>query len=178
MGDINTILVQSDVLPDGSYVLAIHYGQDQSRVLTRAAALRYAAAVHAAATRAEHDAAVVAQLTETGLPRHALAGALIDLRNQRPPLNGKATGPLELNPCVSATHGHGFLEVRIAGRLTGQWTPGDARDHAGNVLDALEAVDLDTAYRRYLIKDIGVDPTTAAAAVGDLGNHIKEAGRG
>ncbi|WP_067171155.1 hypothetical protein [Microtetraspora niveoalba] len=169
---MTAIWVQSDLLPDGTYVVAIHYDDDQSRVLNHEAALRYAAAVHAAATRAEHDAAVVAQLVKIGLPKAIVAQALHDLRNDRPPHTATITAPLQLEPCVSAHRGVGYLEVYVAGRLVGQWDPDDARDHAANVLAVLAAVDLDAAYRRYLIGTVGLDRARAEAAVGGLAAHL------
>lgn len=167
-----SIWVQSDLLPDGTYVAAIHYDDDRSRVLDRDAALRYVATVHDAATRAEHDAAVVAQMTKLGLPRATAAQALYDLRNDRPPLDDAAIAPLRLKPCVSAQHGVGYMEVLVGARLMGQWDPDDARDHAANVLTVLAAVDLDAAYRRYLMATVGVDAARAQAVVGDLASHM------
>ncbi|MEU8279537.1 hypothetical protein ACFYOK_29525 [Microbispora bryophytorum] len=167
-----SIWVQSDLLPDGTYVAAVHYDDDRSRVLGRDAALRYAATVHDAATRAEHDAAVVAQMAKLGLPHATAAQALWDLRNDRPPLDDAAIAPLRLKPCVSAQRGVGYLEVQIGARLVGQWDPDDARDHAANVLTVLAAVDLDAAYRRYLMTTVELDAALAQDAVGDLANHI------
>lgn len=169
---VETIWVQSDRLPDGTYVAAIHYDADRSRVITPAEALRYVVTVHEAATRAEHDAAVVAQLTSFGLDLRTVGQALAELRDARRPLDDAATAPLRLTPGVSADRGVGFLDIHIDDRHVGQWDPADARGHASDVLAVLAAVDLDTAYRGYLTDTIDLDRPQAENVVGALANHI------
>jgi hypothetical protein len=170
--DHGTIWVQSDVTPDGTYAATIHYSGDRSRILDRDAALAYAATIHDAAIRAEHDAAVLAQLVATGMPLALAAGTLADLRKDRPPLDDQATAPLRLAPGVSGRTKEAFLAVEIDGKVVGQWTPGDARDHASNALAVVAAVDLDAAYRRWLIGKAGLAADRASAAVGDLAAYI------
>jgi hypothetical protein len=170
MADV--IRVQSDRLPDGTYVAAIHYDADRSRVITEADALRYVLTVHEAAARAEHDAAVVAQLTSLGLDMPTVGQALAELRDARRPLDDAATAPLRLVPGVSADRGVGFLDIHIDDRHVGQWDPSDARDHAGDVLAVLAVVDLDTAYRRYLSETISLDQAQAENVVAALAKHM------
>lgn len=176
--DPGTIWVQSDLLPDGTYVTAIHYDSDQSRVLDHETGLHYAATIHAAATRAQHDAAVIRQLTSMGLALDVAAREIARLRADRPPLDDAATAPLRLVPGVSGRTGRAFLSIKVNGQQVGQWDPDDARDHAANVLTVLAAADLDAAYRRYLIGTIGIDAARAANVVGDLATHLKVADRG
>ncbi|MEU8040913.1 hypothetical protein [Streptosporangium sp. NPDC049078] len=167
-----TIWVQSDPLPNGTYAAAIHYNDDTARILDRPAGLAYAAEVVAAATYAEHDAAVLRQLVAAGVDLHAAGHTISALRVDRPPLNDGATAPLRLIPGI-ATSGRGFLRVDIAGEQVGQWSPADARDHASNVLTVLAATTLDAAYRRHLIGPLGLDEARARIVVGDLGDHIR-----
>ncbi|MDH2425752.1 hypothetical protein [Sphaerisporangium sp. TRM90804] len=172
-----TIWVQSNLLPNGRYVVAVHYDADRSRVLDRDEALKYAAAVHALATHAEHDAAVAAQLSQLGLPRDAVAQAVVDLRARRPAIEEAITAPLSLTPSVSASRGVGYLKLSISGRLIAQWEVADARDHANNVLTVLAAVDLDAVYRRYLVMTVGLDRNRAERVVDDLAKHIANGNR-
>lgn len=167
-----TIWVQSDLLPDGTYVTAIHYNDDQSRVLDRQTGMAYVAEIFTAAVHAEHDAAVLRQLTSIGVERATAGQAVVDLRADRPPLNDAATAPLRLAPGVSHRTGAGFLAVFIGDRQVGQWDPADARDHATNVLTVLTAADLDATYRRYLTSVIGIDTDRAQHIVGQLAAHI------
>lgn len=176
MSDAQAIWVQSDVLPDGTYVTAIHYDDDQSRILDRAAGLAYVAEVFTAAVHAEHDAAVVRQLTGLGLDLESAARAIAELRADRPPLADAVTAPLRLVPGVSAKTGNGFLHIHLGEVRVGQWDPDDARDHATNVLSVLAAADLDAAYCRYLVGTVGIGLPRAQAVVGDLGNYVQVAG--
>jgi len=167
-----TIWVQSDPLPNGTYVTAVHYNDDTARILDRAAGLAYAAEVVAAATRAEHDAAVLRQLVAAGVDLQAAGHTIADLRADRPPLNDGATAPLRLTPGIAA-NGHGFLAVHIGGQQVGQWSPADARDHASAALTVLAAADLDEAYRRHLIGPLGMDEARARDVITDLGDHVR-----
>ncbi|WP_068924990.1 hypothetical protein [Planobispora rosea] len=166
------IWVASDLAPDGTYVTAIHYSGDRSRILDRAAALAYAAEIHRAAVCAEHDAAIIRQLTSLGLPMEAGGHTVRALRADRPPLDDAATAPLRLVPGVSARTGAGFLDLYVDGKQVGQWDPVDARGHASYILDALAAADLDAAYHRYLISDHGLDADSAKAIIGGLAAHL------
>lgn len=167
------IWVQSDLLPDGTYVAAIHHDDDSSRVLDRQTGLAYAAEIFTAATYSEYDAAVIRQLTAAGVSLQAAARTIGDLRADRPPLDYAVTAPLRLVPGVAAKTGRGFLRVVINGQQVGQWTPDDARDHASNVLTVLAAVDLDAAYRRHLIGPLGLEVARAENVITDLGHHIR-----
>lgn len=171
--DRDAIWVQSDLAPDGtSYMTAIHYDADQSRVLDRESALACVEEIHRAAVQAEHDAAVIRQLTSIGIGLEEAARAVAGLRADRPPLDESATAPLRLVPGVSQKTGQAFLAVHISGRQVGQWDPADARDHASHILAVQAAADLDAAYRRYLLS-AGLDTETANAVVNDLAEHIE-----
>ena len=168
----DTIWVVSDVAPDGTYITTIHLSGDLAFTLTRDQASRYAAAVHTAATTAEHDAAVFAQLVDSGLPKAMAATVLSDLRDDRPPL--ETPGPLRYTPAVSGRTHAGFVDVTLTGHGSGtvvsQWTPTDCRQHAGHVLDVAAAVDLDAAYRRAMV-GLGLTDDRARALVGGLARY-------
>jgi hypothetical protein len=167
----DAIWVISDVTPGGTYVVTVQAGPDHAATLTRDDALAYAVTVFEAATRAEYDAGVVAQLTATGMSI-VLAGSVVtDLRADRPPLVD-AGHPLTYEPIVTAIKREPALLVCRDGERIAQWTPADARSHAGNVLSVLAAVDLDAAYRRLLVGAIGLDDERARALVGQLGQYL------
>lgn len=175
--DRDAIWVQSDLAPDGStYVTAIHYDADQSRILTPETAYAYVNEVFRASVMAEHDAAVIRQLRATGVDLEAAAQAVATMREDRPPLNDAATAPLRLVPGVSLRTGAGFLALHVGDRQIGQWDPDDARDHATNVLAVQTACDLDAAYRRFLIGSAGIEPDRALAVVGGLAEFMQPEG--
>lgn len=159
----STVYVQSEPLADGTYVTAVHYGADRSRILDRQTAMAYVVDIFTAAVRAEHDAAVIRQLLGLGLDLETAARAIAE------------TVPFRLVPGVSAKTGNGFLHVHLNGVNIGQWDPHDARDHAVNVLTVLAAVDLDAAYRRYLIGTVGIDAARAGNVIADLATHLTAA---
>lgn len=170
MTDDEAVWVVSDVAPDGTYVVGLHYGPDTAWVLDRNQALRYAAAVAAAAARAAYDAAMMRQLTnKLGMPLASAAGFIADVRADRPPLDDAALEPLGLNPGVSAFTGEPFIRITVSGKLVGQWSPADALQHSTHVLEVLAGVDLDAGYYRALTAT-GVDEARMRAAVEDLAN--------
>jgi len=167
----DAIWVVSDVAPDGTYVVTVQAGPDHAVTLTRAEAIAYATAVFEAAVRAEHDAAVLAQLTATGMTAELAATVVIGLREDRPMLDDLGD-PLTFEPIVTAARREPALLVSRGGVRIAQWTPADARDHAGNVLSVLAAADLDGAYRRLLVGSIGLDDDRACALVGQLSRYL------
>ncbi|RFU83590.1 hypothetical protein DY218_27160 [Streptomyces triticagri] len=167
----DSVWVESDVTSDGVYVVAVRYGMDCVRSLNRSEAYDHAGAVLAAAQRAEHDCAVARQLMKiTGLALDEVALMIRELRADRPPLDAAALAPLWLEPGINQET-RPFLVLHADGQQVGQWTVGDARQHALYVLEALEAADLDAAYLRYLVGKIGIDDNRARQAIGDLANY-------
>jgi hypothetical protein len=170
----DALWVQSDVAPDGTYVVGLHLGEDRAWTFTRDEAVRHALAVITQAERAEYDAAILALLhTRLGMPLPD-AGAFVanDLRPDRPPVEDP--GPIELIPGVSHRDLRPFLNLRLDGKPVGQWEIGDARQHAMFVLQAIAAVDNDAALHRLLIGAIGLDDQRARAVVEDLANHRRQ----
>lgn len=172
MTDIDSVWVISDVAPDGTYVVGIQAGADTARMLNRDEAITYATTVMAAAARAEHDAAVIAQLGTLGIGIQDAAELVADLRADRPPLDPAATAPFGFEPIVAAKREPAIL-LSLNGERVGQWTTSDAKGHAAHVLEVVAGVDLDAAYRRLLVGVVGLDDRTARAVVGDLGRHRK-----
>lgn len=163
-----SIWVRSDVLPDGAYVCTVDFTPDLAVTLTPERALRYVAAVTSAVTAAEYDAAVARQITaKLGLSIGAAASVVAALRADRPPVDQAALDPLVVDPAVHAVTGKPFLKC-WAGDLRWQWTPAEAMHHAMAVLTVSSGVDLDAAYRRYLLASVGLDQSHAMAMVEDV----------
>jgi len=166
------IWVQSDVAPDGTYVVGLHYGEDRAWTLDRREAVAHAAAVVAQAERAEHDAAVINLLhTKLGMPLPDAAMFVAnEIRSDRPPV--EEPGPLKLTPGVSQRGGiHGFLTLTLDGNPVGQWETDNAHRHALGVLQAIAAVDNDAGLYRALIGLVNLEEDRARAVVADIATH-------
>lgn len=166
---LDGVWVISDVTPDGTYVVSIHAGEDVAFTLDRTRALAYACAVMDAATRAAFDAAVLKQQLGLGMPIELVASVVNDLRKDRAPITWPHA--ISLEPFVSGASHKAGLYLDVNGKRIGQWTVDDARSHATDVLEVVAGVDLDAAYRRYLVGAIGLDDGRARALVGDIINH-------
>lgn len=172
--DHDAVWVASDRTLDDAYVATIHPSPDVSIPLDRAAALAYVAAVYEVCARAEYDAAVADQIGSLGPGERddrAAAGAVMLLRERRPPLDNGPTGRMQFRPLVSSITGEPLVHVHLDGQELTQWSTGDARSHAGYVLDAAVVADLDAAYLEYLSTELGVDLPTARRVVDDLARH-------
>lgn len=150
----------------GHYVVTVELDADHAIGITHNTATAYASAIYAALARAEHDALVYAQLRARVTDAHA--GSFIrDMRADRPDLDQAALSPLSITPGVNH-EGTPFLALAIDGQPVGQWTTDDAREHAGNVLEAIQVADLDTSYYRALLNFAQVEHRTALSVVADL----------
>jgi hypothetical protein len=167
------IWVTSDLNPDGSasYLVTVSATGDVALSLAADAAVRYVAAVFRAAVIAQHDAAVMAQLSALGLDKRTAGQAVVDMRQDREPVQDAATAPLRFEPIVSAFDGAPYVHVWAGKQAISQWTPDDCFQHASHVMEALAGVDLDSAYYRYLVGTINIDKALASAVVNDLGNY-------
>jgi hypothetical protein len=170
--DAGAVWVTSELLPDGHYTAAVAFTDDRSVALDEPAAVRYTLAILDAVQSAEHDAAVLTQLHNTlGLDEKTAAEFLVhELRPARRALRETGT-PLTLVPGVSHRDRRGFLTVHVDGQPVGQWELTDAREHARYVLEALLAVEYDTAYHGVLTELLDLDDGRARNVVEDIGNH-------
>lgn len=169
MSSEQVITVLSDLAADGqTYIATVQLNGDTARSLDRDQGYAWASTALAAAAQAEHDALVLRQLTEVvGIPLALAASCIGDLRADRPPLDDAATAPMRLVPGVNAK-GEPFIGVHINGVQVGQWTCADARSHAAGIFDVLSVVDLDAAYRRFLVGALTIEPDHARNIVGSL----------
>jgi len=168
----NAIWVRSDLAPDGkTYILSIEWGADRSFVPTNP--LAYALAALRAAEYAAYDAAVLAQMTPAMKGNQRLALSIVaDLRADRPPISDEATAPLTFTPIVSGRNSRPYVLVHGAdGKPVTQWTPADVRHHVEGVLAALAVVDLDAAYRRYLVGSLTLDHAKASGVINALADY-------
>jgi len=162
----------SEVTPEGRYGIVLSRGQTM-RWLTYEEVLLHCTATIAAAVCAEHDAAVFTQLTvKLELPADHAVATVEDLRKRRPPVDRQALQPLGLEPGINM-QGKPYLKVSIGGHKVGQWTPGDARNHAMACLELAAAVPLDNAYFEWMTTGDGMIPSHVGRnIVGDLGSHL------
>lgn len=162
--------VQSEYLPDGTFAVGFHVGEDTAWALTRDQATAHAVAVIALATEAEHDAAVLASMTGAGLETTLVAEVIALARDERPD-HDAATAPLQFHPGVAARDRSPFLRVELAGHPPWQWTPAAARRHAHGVLQVIAAVDLDNALSKVLVQNVGIEQGNADAVISSLVEH-------
>jgi uncharacterized protein (DUF1778 family) len=78
---------------------------------------------------------------------------------------------------VSLNRRRPFLALLVNGTQIGQWTVRQARTHALAVLEASECVDLDSAYRRYLVGVLDIEHGRAINVVDDLESYRDAASR-
>ena len=175
LADIDAIWVTSDRTHNDVYIPTVVLGEDLAIPLPGAKAAAYANTVLNACAYAEYDAAVYAQLRGAGVDERLTATVLLDLRNDRPPLDQASTAPLAFDPLVTARDHTPAIHVSASGEKFCQWTTADARGHAMHVLDMATAVPLDAAYLRHLIGPVNLPAHVARAMVDDLRNWRIEA---
>lgn len=154
------------------FVCAMYLGEELLRVFDRDAAAAYCAEWAWAITCAEHDAAVLAQLTEMEIPRKFVGQAIRHLRNDRRPILAAALDPVEdLATIVSATTRQAMINGRVR-QVAFQWDLETARTHVMYVAEVSAGVDLDTQYAQHLRGIIGLDDTESNAYVRLLRNYM------
>ena len=133
--DPGTVWIRTTPAAHDTYRPVLEIDDDTAHDLGGGTAWRHAHAVLAAAARAEHDAAVIRQMSAPDADNARRAAELVALlREDRPPIEWPTV--LTLEPVVSAFTGDAFLLVQIRGRAVGQWTTGDAREHAIAAIEA------------------------------------------
>ena len=154
-----------------TYVVSVQFGEDRAVTLTPTRALEYASTVLAHAQRAEYDAAVLKQLRTKGIgDDQAIMSMIVDMRKDRPPVDGEPTAPMQLSEGVNA-EAKPFLAIHLDGSKWGQFEVRQAREHALGVLEAVEAADLDAGYYRILTGAVGLEEGVARAVVNDLASY-------
>lgn len=170
MAEHEGLWVRSEVMPNGTYGVALNVGEDRAWALDRDQAVAYAVACFARATEAEHDAAVLALLLHIGLDLREAAMTLAkDVRPDRP-VDHSATEPLHFEVGIGKRVGP-FVKMLLDGRQVGELTPADLRDHAAGVLNVIAAADLDANLHRVLVGVMGVDDGRARGFVDSLQQH-------
>lgn len=79
----------------------------------------------------------------------------------------EAPAVLRVGSGVSLANGQPFVTVRWGDR-SGQWSPGEARQHAMQVLEAAEAAEHDAVVVRWLRERVKVDIGSIAQMIKDL----------
>lgn len=165
------VWVKSDTDMHGNYLLTVEYSPDTAESFDQTGAIAYAMELFTAAAYANYDAAVLAQSAQQfDMPMPVIANMITNLRADRAPLNQAALGLLKLEPSISATSHKPFLRCSLTNDdpLEWQWDPKDVEQHALYVLQAYPVTILDSAYRRHLVGNVGIDPSRAALVVDNL----------
>lgn len=150
---------------EGKYRLALEVDEDTSLFLDHEQAIAYADYLHRQIVFATFDARVYAQVR--GFSNLPQAAALIsDFRKKRTPSPSPVI--LRLVPGVNAD-GDPFLHVYLRDEAVGQWSLEDARSHAQAVLEGVHITELEDQYLDLLVKDVGIDESTARSAIEQLG---------
>ena len=178
MDDEYSLSVISGRMLDGTYAVVVEVGNDYSARMPPAVATEYALTLVKAAERAEYDEAVFRQLMEV-LGRHsdregdpAMAAAMMvrSLRDARDPLPRDGFA-LYFEPALGAATKAGFVDVtQPDGRQLGGWALPYCREHATDILRALEVSALDDRYRAALL-DMGLEDDRVATVVDDLSRY-------
>jgi hypothetical protein len=161
--------VRSTVSPEGAYILTVEYGDDVAFHLDDAAAVRYAQYVLTVVARAEYDAAVIDQLTSSGVEMAAVGQAIKDLRGDRAPLVSE--WPVSFDGMVASRTLLPQVTIAVNGEKVGQLGTAAAVDHATNVLECHPVAELDAAYRRWLVGSVGLPEQSAGAAIEKIADH-------
>lgn len=167
---VQTDFVVNDITMDGAYEAVIHFGPDNTMPLTpTSVAADYIAEIMSAMGAAAHDAAILRQLTEKFKMTNQDCAAIITFMREARGKNVWKFGPLEITPIVSASTRRPLIQCRV-GKLAWQWERKDILRHCGQVLEITSTQDYDTAYRRILINEMGLEEPVANHAVNDLQN--------
>lgn len=184
MPEPHALWIISDVLPDGTFAPSLTDGGDRAVSLCDGRAAGYATAVASAAARAQHDAAVLRQITELGTKRtdadYAEESAFFvvsELRSGRADLVCGLEPDVSVLPVLVKPESTPGVMVTMFG-VDGFMDVGQAMEHAAWVLAATEGAELDRRYCEYLQRHIGLDEPTARGAVGDLGEWLNDGDEG
>jgi hypothetical protein len=138
------IVVLSDIVPDGSYVVTLQITKDRAVTLDRHQAVQYALGVVAAAEAADHDAAVFRQAKAMNADESVAASLVLGLRDQRSTPD-EATAPLRFAPIINAKR-RPIVQITLDGQPFGSLTPTDARSHGLDVLRMVAVAELDESF--------------------------------
>ena len=169
MNESEGLWVCSDIAPDGTYVVTVNLDDDLAFTLDETDTFRYIRYIWDVVARAEHDAAVVAQLKDlVGLELDELAMALKDIRTEHRPLPIASEWPVSFVGMVSHRDLIPRVTIHMKGKPVGQVDTADLIGHAVGVMDALATVDLDAGYYTWLVTECGLPEHSARGAVGAL----------
>lgn len=165
------------------YVCTVQPSDDVAIELTRGQALQYAGVVFNAAMQSVYLAGIRAQMTDVFSKRGRVAAPGDTVENVEwmvnsfasdvlPPENA-VTGPLTFQPGYRPSTGEPLVKVVIGDDLVATWSPASARHHANAVMIVAFCAELDTAYKRFAIANIGVAENQGRAMVHDLGHYLQ-----
>jgi hypothetical protein len=172
-GRSEVVWVRADPTPLGAgYMLTVEFTDDDVLPLSGADMLAYVATLSDALARAQYAEAVRRQLREQFTMREdMMMHTIIQLRDSWPDL--RRFGRYEIRPCVSM-EGRTSVDVWLGDRNLVQFSPDQLREHIAYVLRVYAWADLDSAYRRFLVGQVGIDQGAASLCVSTLNRHVRE----
>lgn len=169
----NATWVESELMPDGSYAVGIHYTPDKSTALGAPMARAYVRDVSKAVACAQYGAAVLKQLTTIGIDDNNALPTVGEIMGERW-AGVELPGGARIIPLISQRDRKPYVRIDIGGDPLTQWSPADATDHALHVLMVAATVPLDTAYFEFLRATLNLPEEKARGLVGDLAAHREE----
>lgn len=165
-----TLHLQSGVhAQTGAGMVFLHWGTVHA-MIDPALALETAADLHAAATRAETDIALIDVLTNrVGMDLRGTAMMLQDVREKRAMPSGKSA--LRVSAVAGAGTGKPYVHI-ARGSMKGSMTPDEARAEATNWAETATAARFD-ARLRYVLTDY---PQLSAVDIDGIFTGLRHAG--
>lgn len=161
-----------EVSPLGTYMLVITYDDDNVLSLGRDELLNYVAVMSDALARARYTEGVRRQLRDQfKFSESVVMLTLTQLRKTWPDL--PRFGPYEIRPCVSF-EGRTSVDVWRGDKQLAQFDAGMLAEHISQTLIAYAGADLDAAYRRFLVGEVGISDGEARLCVTTLNRHLRE----
>jgi hypothetical protein len=161
------VWLDTQLQPDGEYVLTMSIGDDYAVELPVDQALAHAVEVLRNVALADYAQAIRQQMLGLGTDPEGVEDLLRALV-PRLPMSEPVT-ELVMLPAINRNNGEPMLQIAFRDQLLGVWTLKEARSHALGVLEATLAARMDTSYRQALIENIDLDGATAAGVINALG---------
>jgi hypothetical protein len=162
--------ITSDPRDDGSYTVTVSLQGDRTWAFTPFKLRRYAAGALRTAAEADYEQAVIDQLRAGDVDLRVVLETVAALRHFRPANDAARDCPLHYEPGVNPA-GKAFVKIMVDDQQVGQVDPAELRRHAMVAYEAEVVAELDAAYRKVLVRVVGVTDEEAIGAVTDLGDH-------
>jgi len=155
----------------GRYQITVTLGEDRAWTLEQDRVQHYARGCVKAATQSEQLSLIYHAMTAAGVPEPAVLDLVVtELVLPQAAADRAATAPLVVLAAVqtTATTMTPRVELELDGQRIGIVTPAQLRAHAGHVLTAAAAAELQGSFYQVLTTVVGLDAPTAATMIANL----------